>query len=442
MHTTTLPQSNNRTETGSDRLTVAVIGLGYVGLPIALLARDKGYIVSGIDTDPAKRKAIKARVVADLDPRFERLLANESLTVSNDYALVHDADIIMICVPTPVREDHTPDLEPLKNACRNVGRQLLPGHMLIIESTIHPGTCEEILLPILEEESGLIAGEDFGLAHCPERVNPGDDVWTIDKIARVIGGSTPSARRQAANFYRSILDAPVHEMETIREAEAVKMVENSFRDINIAFVNELAMSFTKLNIDVVNVLRGASTKPFGFMLHLPGCGVGGHCIPVDPYYLIDYARINGFAHRFLSLAREINNSMPEFTVGLLEEELTRRGTSLRGAHIALLGLSYKPNVSDMRESPALEIKEILEKRGATMAIFDPYIPEHSNVHGLREALHGADAVVLATSHDAFVELTPDLLQAEDVSIIIDGRNFLAKDSFAEAGITYRGIGRS
>ncbi len=421
--------------------TVVVVGLGYVGLPLALLARDRGYTVHGIDVDPRKRAQIRNADIPDLDEVFTASLRRQPFVPQSNFSSIKDADMVIICVPTPVDHDHTPDLSILKSACESVAREMHKGQLIISESTVNPGTAEEVLIPAMEKISGLTAGVDFGFVHCPERINPGDTRWPIEKIPRVIGATTKEARDQAATFYTSILRAPVHLMQNIKEAEAVKMVENSFRDINIAFVNELAMSFTKLNIDVLHVLQGAATKPFAFMMHTPGCGVGGHCIPVDPYYLIGYAKKNGFTHKFLSLAREINNGMPTFTVQLLEEELRKKGKDISEATVALLGLSYKANVSDLRESPALEIAKILTNRAAKMRSFDPFIHEHSTALTVSEALRGADAVVIATAHDVFTSLSPAILKEYGIKVVIDGRNCLSKEGFEEAGVAYRGIGR-
>ncbi len=421
--------------------SVAVVGLGYVGLPLLLLAKRNGYASTGIDIDSKKLERIRNGSVPDLDERLESELRSGQLGLSDRFSTIGTNETVIICVPTPVDESHMPDLTLLQEACRSIGKNMTPGQLLILESTVHPGTSEEILIPILEKESGLQGGVDFDFAHCPERINPGDKKWPANKIPRVVGGITPEARERAARFYRSILDANVHEMQTIREAEAVKMVENSFRDVNIAFVNELAMSFDMLGIDVTNVLEGASTKPFGFMLHHPGAGVGGHCIPVDPYYLIRYAKENGFTHRFLSLAREINNGMPEFTVHILEQELQEKNSSLQGTTIALLGLSYKANISDLRESPAYEIWHALKKKGANVQVFDPYAPKESNVDSLEKALDGASAAIIATAHKEFVSLTPYEFREKNIEIVIDGRNCLDKESFIESDIAYRGIGR-
>lgn len=423
-------------------LNVAVVGVGYVGLPLALLARAKGYRVWGIDIDERKRAAVRDAAIPDLDASFAEALRVQPLEVLGHFGPVRDANIVIVCVPTPVDGEHNPDLSLVESAARRVGRNLRRGTLVILESTVHPGTCDEIFIPALEKASGLRAGEDFDVAHCPERINPGDKVWTIQRIPRVVGATTKKALGLAARFYRSILSAPVREMESIKEAEAVKVVENSFRDINIAFVNELAMSFSKLGIDVSHVLNGAATKPFGFLLHQPGCGVGGHCIPVDPYYLIRYAKRNGFSHRFLSLARTINEGMPAYTVSLVEAGLRSLGRrSLKGSSVALLGLSYKANVSDLRESPSFEIKELLERKGARVRTFDEHAPDRSTARSLAETLDGADAAIVATAHAEFAGLPPSVFASRGVRVVVDGRNCLPKEQYLRAGILYRGIGR-
>lgn len=424
-----------------ERESVIVIGLGYVGLPLAVLARSSGFEVAGVDIDTRRHSRMRSGSVPDLDERSRASLNGNPLEVSADFALISEASIVIVCVPTPVDAEREPDLTPIREATRRIAAHLRRGHLIVLESTVHPGTCEEIMVPILEEISGLTLGRDFGIAHCPERINPGDKTWTLAKIPRVVGASDQASLKRAASFYRAILDAPVREMQSLREAEAVKVVENSFRDINIAFVNELAMSFSALGIDVVRVLEAAATKPFGFMLHYPGCGVGGHCIPVDPYYLIRYAKKNGFAHHFLSMARTINESMPAFTVGKLEEALAKHGKKLHGATVALLGLSYKSDVSDLRESPAFDILELLTERGVTVRTFDPHALDHSSERTFSSALAGADAAVVATGHRYFSSLSPQAFLRYGVSVVVDGRNCLPKDEYIDAGITYRGIGR-
>ncbi len=431
-----------RTTQNSTRSSVAIIGLGYVGLPLAILSEERGYSVLGIDIDEEKRELLKRRIAPSLTAEEQTAFQKSSLRIHADGKALAEADIVLICVPTPVYEDHTPDFAPLMSATELVGLNLREGQLIVVESTINPGVCEELVIPLLEKRSGLKAGTNFFFAHCPERINPGDNRWSVRTIARVIGADDEESLSRATDFYRSILDAEIHPMKSLKEAEAVKVVENSFRDINIAFVNELAMSFDKLGIDVVNVINGASTKPFSFMAHYPGCGVGGHCIPVDPYYLITYAAQNGFTHRFLSLARDINNKMPRYAVDLLSSTLRQKlHRSLKGTDITLLGLSYKKDISDLRESPALEIQRDLLRRGAAVRTFDPLLPHISTAKDLDSALSGATAVILATDHTVFRELTPATLLRHGVTVIIDGRNCLPKEVFEQAGIIYKGIGR-
>lgn len=429
--------------------TVVIIGLGYVGLPLALLAakQSKKYRVVGIDIDKNRRQAIIDRNVPDLDEESEKILHKaEDFAVTASFEAVREADVVVVCVPTPVKQDpdtgtYMPDLSAVVGATEAIGARMKKGALYILESTVNPGTSDEILIPLLEQKTKYKVTRDFDYAHCPERINPGDPQWSVKTIPRVIGGASPESTKRASAFYASILNAPVAEMETIREAEAVKMVENSFRDINIAFVNELAMSFSKLGIDIEHVLDGAATKPFSFMRHSPGAGVGGHCIPVDPYYLIQYAAQNGFEHRFLSLARTINNNMPAFTIELLSDALIREKRKLAGTRIALLGLSYKPDISDLRESPALEIEHLLKSLDADVVTFDPHVLERSSAETLTEALDGAQAIILATAHKEFAALEPNLLKQFGISIVVDGRNFLAKEKFKNSGIQYVGIGR-
>lgn len=340
-----------RTPTPSQ--TVGVIGLGYVGWPLCLLAAKKGYAVQGVD--------INEQRIQDLS----RCLKKRSrITIGKEFSRLREAEVVVFCVPTPLTPRQLPDFEPLKAAARDFAPFLHKGQLVVLESTVNPGVTEELLLPLLEKESGLTGGEDFFLAHCPERINPGDTQWNVGNIPRVAGGVNQKSLEKALAFYRCLLgDGKVKAMSCVREAEAVKIVENAFRDINIAFVNELAMSFSRLGIDVVNVIEGAATKPFSFLAHFPGCGVGGHCIPVDPYYLIEYAKDNGFEHNFLSLARRINRSMPTFTVELVLRGLNEIGMPLRHAKVAVLGLAYKQDIGDDRESPSHDIIRILKEYG-------------------------------------------------------------------------------
>ena len=421
---------------------VAVVGLGYVGLPFALLAARKGLTVIGIDIDKQKIKALN-NGTSYIDDVSSNEVATTSAHFSDQVKLVGDAEAIIICVPTPVTEDKQPNLIPIQSAVTSIAPHIQNGALVVIESTVNPGVCDDIVTPILEKITKKKVGKDIFLAHCPERINPGDPTWNVSNINRVVGANTKREVDMAVSLYAQLIDGNIKPMESLKEAEAVKVVENSFRDINIAFVNELAMSFHKLGINVENVIDGAATKPFAFMPHHPGCGVGGHCIPVDPYYLIEYAHDYGFEHTFLMQAREINESMPKFTVSLLIESLAEISMEPDTARVALLGLSYKANVGDDRESPSYEILNLLKELQVDISVYDPYIAKLSTASSLSEALRGVDAVVITTAHKDFLdELTIDNIKASDIKVLIDGRNLLRhlKNDLITAGIKYQGIG--
>ncbi len=421
--------------------SVAIVGLGYVGLPLAILATERGFRVVGFDIDEVKIAQLEKREANFLsESESKSFRSAKKLDITSDEKFLDTASSFIICVPTPVHEDHEPDLGPLQSASAIVGRHLKKGDLVVVESTVNPGVCEGVSLVALEKASGLTRA-DFYFAHCPERINPGDARWSVRSIPRVIGGRNDESLIRAAALYRRLLDSEIVPMQSIKEAEAVKMVENSFRDINIAFVNELAMAFDKAGIDIVNVIQGAATKPFAFMPHYPGAGVGGHCIPVDPYYLIRYGAENGFEHKFLATARRINERMPAYTVKLLEDVLKAKGRTLQGSTVALLGLAYKKDVPDLRESPALVIEKILKEKGARVRSYDPFVARISSTRNLDEALKDADAAIIATDHTLLRTLSVDNFKKANVSIVIDGRNCLDKDSFLGSDITYRGIGR-
>jgi len=419
---------------------VCVIGLGYVGFPLAVQCAAKGYETFGFDKDKAKLERIEKGENIVGEKYLDAILPNIKINVVRNEKDLQNCDIFVIAVPTPVDKKYYPDLSFVEGASRTAAQNMKSGALVIVESTINPGVCEEVVRPAFEQ-AGWKVGETVFISHCPERINPGDPKWNVTNIPRVVGSFDGIGLERTVKFYENILDAEVMPMKTIREAEAAKIIENSFRDVNIAFVNELAKSFDLMGIDIVNVIKGAATKPFAFMPHWPSRGVGGHCIPVDPYYLIEKAKENDFDHVFLRIARNINNSMPLYTVKLLQDKLNEIEKSLKGADVGILGVSYKANVGDLRESPALKVIEILEKHGAKLHIFDPYLPKHSSVESVEELLEKSEAVVLLTNHDEFLKITPEKFKEKDIKVVIDGLNCLDKEKILEAGIIYKGIGR-
>lgn len=425
-----------------DQQTVTVIGLGYVGLPLAVLSAKKKYKVFGLERTQKKADKVNAGENFLADEFLEKHFKAGQVKATIDPSIIKQSDIVLVCVPTPVDKLYQPDLEPVRSAVRTIVSNLDPKRktLVVIESTINPGVCEEVVEPLFKE-AGFEVGKHYELSHCPERINPGDPKWNVSNIPRVAGSFTKKGRDRTVAFYESILDAPVRPMNSIREAEATKIMENSFRDINIAFVNELAKSFTKLGIDVVDVIHGASTKPFAFMPHWPSCGVGGHCIPVDPYYLIERAKQSGFDHKFLKLAREINNSMPEYTVEILQNLLNEKKLPLNGTPVAVLGMAYKADVGDKRESPSFKIVDILKKHKAKVLTFDPYLPENSTETSLESTLEKAKAVIIATNHSAFTKLDAKNFEKHKIAVVVDGKNCLKKESFEKSAVLYKGIGR-
>lgn len=428
--------------------TVAVIGLGYVGLPLALLAAAKGWRVIGVDTNEEKVSLINQGQSPLADKQLSRQLLSHPLLATGEAGAISQASVIIIAVPTPVHDNHQPDFEPLTKALIDIAPHLKSGHTIIVESTINPGVMDEVVVPTITAHTSLALDAntssgppDVYLAHCPERINPGDPRWTVATIPRVLGAYSAAGQRRALNFYRSILDAPVRPMASVTEAEAVKILENTFRDVNIAFVNEMAKSFAKLNIDIMNVIAGAATKPFAFLAHYPGNGVGGHCISVDPYYMIEAGRQAGFDHQFLKLARSINDSMPAFTVEQLSAGLTAARLPA-STPVAVLGLAYKKNIDDIRHSPALTTVSLLQDKKYTVRLWDPFLPRLSTVASLEAALADGAAIMLATDHDRIVKkLTLPTFKKHGTPLIIDGKNALPGASLAAQGIPYYGIGR-
>ena len=393
--------------------TIGIIGLGYVGLPLALTAAGHGFRVIGLDVDPEKVARLNAggSYIKHIPAESIRSLVEAGrFSATADFARLQEADAILICVPTPLGRHREPDLSYVARTAEAIASHLRRGQLVVLESTTYPGTTRDVLRPILER-SGLRSGLDFHLAYSPEREDPGNADFTTSAIPRVVGGDGGDALRLAAALYREIVAevVPVSSPET---AEAVKLTENIFRSVNIALANELKLVFDAMGIDIWEVVDAAKSKPFGFMPFYPGPGLGGHCIPIDPFYLAWKAREHEVATRFIELAGEINTAMPRYVVERLAGALDAQGgRGLNGAAILVCGLAYKKNVDDMRESPALRLIELIEARGARVAFHDPFIPvitptrEHAALAGRTsvpltpENITRFDAVVIATDHD-------------------------------------------
>jgi UDP-N-acetyl-D-glucosamine dehydrogenase len=392
---------------------VAVVGLGYVGLPLCLAFAREGVRTLGIDTDAAKTASLlrKESYIKHVpSAAVAAAVKADMLDASTEFARLGSAESIVICVPTPLTVNRTPDLSFVEGTARSIAPFLRKGQLVVLESTTYPGTTEEVLKPILEKGSGLAAGIDFHVAFSPEREDPGNRL-TLQYIPKVVGGLTPACQDRAAALYGQVVKQVVP-VSSCRAAEATKLLENIFRSVNIALVNELKLIYAKMDIDVWEVIRAASTKPFGFMPFYPGPGLGGHCIPIDPFYLTWKAMEFGMRTRLIELAGEINTAMPQYVVDRVIEALNDGGKSARGAKILLLGLAYKPNVDDDRESPTYEIMALLETRGAIVDYNDPHVPvirpgrSHHHVAGRASQPVGVgyDALVLCTNHDEYADI--------------------------------------
>jgi UDP-N-acetyl-D-glucosamine dehydrogenase len=390
--------------------SVAIVGLGYVGLPLALRFAKSGVKVLGVDVDSGKIRALVAgqSYFKHIPDRLIRD-ARENFTATTDFAAVGDADAVIICVPTPLTKMREPDLSYVLNTAHAIAPHLRRGALVVLESTTYPGTTEEELRAILEAGSGMKAGEDFHLAFSPEREDPGNTDNKIDQIPKVVGGLTPACRDKAVALYSAAIDEIVP-VSSCRTAEATKLLENIFRSVNIALVNELKVIYAAMGIDIWEVIAAAKTKPFGFMPFYPGPGLGGHCIPIDPFYLAWKARQFGKNTRFIELAGEINTAMPEYVVHRLIEALNALHKPLNGSRILLIGLAYKAGVDDMRESPTFVLLDLLKAGGAEIAYYDPFIPEigptreHAQWRGMRSiewseaAIKPFNAAVIVTAH--------------------------------------------
>ncbi len=410
---------------------VGVVGMGYVGLPLAVVFAEAGFKVLGIDPDADKVAAINQgeSYILDVDSKKVKKLVDAGLlSASVDYASLKDADAISICVPTPLRKTGDPDLSFIAAASQSLAPYLHEGMVIVLESSTYPGTTREMILPVLEEKSGLAVCDEFFLAFSPERVDPGRKDWTTVNTPKVIGGISPDCGEVAAAWYEQALESIVL-VSTCEVAEMTKLLENTFRMINIGMVNELAIMCDRLNIDVWEVIDAAATKPFGFMRFTPGPGLGGHCIPIDPLYLSWKLRSLNYTARFIELASEINTSMPRFTLGKIQDALNIHKKPINGSRVLILGIAYKPDINDLRESPALDVMHLLQDKGAEVRYHDPFIP-HLNHDGLMmdsvedllEEVSSADCVAIITNHSQYDY--PSIL--ENAHLLVDTRNALGQ----------------
>lgn len=411
---------------------VGIIGLGYVGLPLMWTFHSNNMPVLGFDIDENKVNCIKKGVpyIKHLGDDMMGVLSDSDLCdATSDFSRLPEADALLLCVPTPLDEHREPDMKFVESTTKTLAKHLRKGQLVILESTTWPGTTEDLIIPILEKESGLKSGEDFYVAYSPEREDPGNENFNTAKIPKVVGGHGKEALDLACALYDTsiVKTVPVSDTKT---AEAVKLTENIFRSVNIALVNELKLVYSKMNIDVHEVLDAAETKPFGFMKFTPGPGLGGHCIPIDPFYLTWKAREFEQNTRFIELAGEINTEMPRYVVSQTSEALNSVKKSINGSKILLIGLAYKPNVDDDRESPTYKLMDYLSELGAEISYYDPYVPvikpsrEHSHWAGEKsiewneKSIKEFDAVLISTDHS---QIDYDEL-AEWASLIVDTRN--------------------
>lgn len=408
--------------------TLGVIGLGYVGLPLSLTFLRKGIKVIGFDLDPEKITKIEQGQSYIKHIPVEELsgfVTQKLFAATADFSRLAEPDCLLICVPTPLTTHRDPDLKYIEATGRSIAKVLRPGQLIVLESTTYPGTTVEVLQPLLEE-SGLRAGLDFGLAFSPEREDPGNAHFGTANIPKVVGGIDPSSSNLAQSLYAAAMERVVPVSST-QAAEMTKLLENIHRAVNIGLVNEMKIISDRMGIDIYEVIRAAATKPFGFTAYYPGPGLGGHCIPIDPFYLTWKAREYGVNTRFIELAGEVNSNMPRWVIGKVVDALNERGLALKGSRVLVLGIAYKKNVDDMRESPSVELMEILREKGAEIDYSDPFFPKFPKMREHRfdlvsvtlspEIIAGYDFLLLATNHDAF---DYDMLK-ENARLIIDTR---------------------
>ncbi|GAB4301198.1 MAG: nucleotide sugar dehydrogenase [Myxococcota bacterium] len=410
--------------------TIGVIGVGYVGLPLVLAFTEKGFPVIGFDIDQKKVERINqgnSYIKYIPSEKIAGARTRGLLDATTDFSRITEADAALICVPTPLTEHREPDLSFIVNTAEAIAPHIRESQLFVLESTTYPGTTDEVLIPILEKRSGLKAGQDFFAAYSPEREDPNNKEYTTSTIPKVVGGFTENCLKIASTLYGEVI-VKIVPVSSTKVAEASKLLENIFRSVNIAMVNELKIVFQRMGIDIWEVINSAKTKPFGFMPFYPGPGLGGHCIPIDPFYLTWKAREYGIRTRFIELAGEINTSMPRYVVQRVQDVLNEHGKPLKGSKVLLVGLAYKSDVDDTRESPSFALWQLLEERGAKVDYFDPHVPiappsrRHKRLSGIQskrlEDVSDYDLVLIATAHS---DIDYDYI-AEKAKLVVDTRN--------------------
>ena len=412
---------------------IGILGMGYVGMPLAVAFAEAGFNVLGIDPDQCKTDTFNKNISYIQDVPTEtvaRLHQSDQLNMTTDFAALKDIDAVSICVPTPLRQTGDPDMSFINSAADQLAKYVHKGMVVVLESTTYPGTTREVMIPKLTETSGLKVGEDIFICFSPERVDPGRKDWTTLNTPKVIGGITTACVEVAQAWYSGAIKTVVP-VSSAEAAEMAKLLENTFRMINIGLVNELAIMCERLGVDVWEVIDAAATKPFGFMKFTPGPGLGGHCIPIDPLYLSWKMKEMNYNARFIELASEINTNMPRYVVSRILDAMNDRGKVLKGSKVLVLGVAYKPDIDDVRESPALDVIALLKKKGAQVSYHDPYIPQIHHEHegwkmdSVKDAMRAvkeSDAVVIVTNHKAY-DYQAILAQAK---FVFDSRNALGK----------------
>src|SRR6059036_900617 len=433
----------------SRKAKVCVIGLGYVGVPLAVASAKAGFDVIGVDVDESKVASINKGVSHVEDPYSEKLLpdlvSKGKIRATTRLAKgAKDADVVIICVQTPLDKKGIPDLSFVKKVTQGLSRLLSNYKLIILESTSYPGTTQEVVFPILKRGKGRTS-QGFGLVYSPERIDYGNPKYNVSKIPKVVGGIDNESTMLGVSFYGAILEAPVFKVSSPSVAEASKMLENIFRYVNIALVNELAVLHEKLGVDFIEAIDAAATKPFGFMAHYPGPGVGGHCIPKDPFYLVYKAKKAGLPLRMVSAAEVLNNGMPRHTVERLLNTLRKLKKNKREVKVALWGLSYKGGVKDIRRSPSVDLLKIFKRLGVRVVAYDPFVEtikvgsvRYASARSILDSVKGADAVVIATNHAAFreVDLSEVKARMNPDPVLFDTRNLRTRKESVEAGFTY------